>query len=158
MSDPTQVQLLMKSGAELPAARSVASRAIVKRGARRSAQNPAQALVDVVNAYARYRVVADQEQTKRQAIASRERVLLEEIRQRRELFLTCLERSFDEREAAFAQLFRALDVAIERSDGATMGAVLGQVVDLAKKSPFHSLSDLAAIQTALMDPSTNWSV
>lgn len=91
------------------------------------ALNPGQVIADVVGSYCRYRKVAAREQTKRHAIAAHERVTLDEIRLRRDLFLGYLERSFDERQEAFGKLFAALDAAVERGDSEALAATLEEL-------------------------------
>jgi len=101
--------------------------------------------------------VHEAETTKRAIIAARERALVEEIGARRDLFLTYLDRSFDERESTFEQLFRALDVALQQGPE-QVGLVLGSITALAAKSPFADLTDLDLVKQHLQDPDHEWTV
>jgi len=97
------------------------------------------------------------EVTKRQLIVSRERVLLEEIHAKREIFLTYLDRSFDERAVNFAKLFKALDEALA-NDTSQVGVILTQFTVLAAQSPFADLHDIEFVKEALKDPDHMWEV
>ena len=99
--------------------------------------------------------VHEAEVTKRAMIAAREHTLIEEIQARREVFLTYLDRSFDEREQTFAELFRALERAMS-SDSASVASVLGSITALAAKSPFADLCDIDLVKQNLADPNYLW--
>jgi hypothetical protein len=99
--------------------------------------------------------VHETEVTKRSVIAAREHTLIEEIHARRDLFLTYLDRSFDEREMNFTELFRALDRALA-SDSASVASVLASITALAAKSPFADLVDIDLVKQNLADPNYLW--
>lgn len=104
-----------------------------------------------------YAEVREVETTKRAQIEARKAVALAEIEARRELFITYLERSFDEREKNFAELFRALDAAM-KSDAGQVAEILGAITTLAASSPFKDLHDPVAVRNALDDPNHEWEV
>lgn len=97
------------------------------------------------------------ESTKREAIRARERALIEEIHARRDLFLTYLDRSFDERKTVFDGLFAALDKALS-DDPTQVANVLGAITALAAKSPFKDLVDIDLVKQNLADPDHEWTV
>lgn len=111
-------------------------------------------IVGAVNEWLR---VHEQETTKRELIRAQENVVISEIQARREIFLTYLDRSFDERERAFNELFRALDRAMT-DDPASVAAVLGSITALAAKSPFADLVDIDLVKTNLANPDHEWAV
>ena len=111
-------------------------------------------IVSAVNEWVR---VHETETTKRELIRAQENVVITEIQARRELFLTYLDRSFDERERAFTELFRALDHAMA-NDPTSVAAVLGSITALAAKSPFADLVDIDLVKTNLANPDHEWAV
>jgi transposase len=116
------------------------------------------ALQKMVSAYKEYRIVAEQEATKREEIRNRRRLELKHIQLQRELLTRYLERSFDERRESFARLFTLADEALEQGDNAQLGQVLTSITQLAATSPFKSLSDVASARQALLDPEQDWGV
>lgn len=97
------------------------------------------------------------ETTKRANIAAWERTTVEEIRAQREVLITYLNRSFDERAENFRRLFDSLDTAIaDRSD--KVAEVLGAITALAMKGPFADLKDVGTATRALKDPDHEWEI
>jgi hypothetical protein len=111
-------------------------------------------IVGAVNEWVR---VHETETTKRELIRAKENVVVTEIQARRELFLTYLDRSFDERERAFNELFRALDRAMA-SDPTAVAGILGSITALASKNPFADLVDIDLVKTNLANPDHEWAV
>ena len=101
--------------------------------------------------------VHEEETTKRELIRAQENIVVTEIQARRELFLTYLDRSFDERERAFNELFRALDRAMDNDPG-SVAAILGSITSLAAKSPFADLVDIDLVKSNLANPDHEWAV
>ncbi len=97
------------------------------------------------------------ERTKRTAIAAQEAVALAEIAAKRDVFLTYLNCSFDERKIAFAHLFETLDRALAMGS-ADLGPILGAITALAAKSPFADLHDIEMVKESLADPDHEWVV
>lgn len=104
-----------------------------------------------------YLVVREVEQTKRDTIEATKQVALAEIHARTELFLTYLDKSFDEREDNFAKLFAALDKAMGAGVG-NVAEILGAITTLAASSPFKDLRDPVQVRAALEDPNHEWDV
>jgi hypothetical protein len=117
-----------------------------------------EALQKMVGAYTEYRIVAEQETTKRREIRQRGKAELQRIQAERELLMRYLERSFDERRENFARLFTLADEALERGDTAQLGQVLTSITQLAATSPFKSLGDVASARQALLDSEQDWDV
>lgn len=118
----------------------------------------ATALVDqIVGAVNEWVQIHETETTKRELIRAQENRVIAEIQARRELFITYLDRSFDERERAFNELFRALDRAMDSEPSAVAG-ILGSITTLAAKSPFADLVDIDLVKTNLANPGHEWEV
>jgi hypothetical protein len=102
-----------------------------------------------------YRECANTEQvenTKRAEIRSNERVTLKEIAAKREILMTYLERTFDERRENFAQLFETLDYAIQNGKTELSASTLNSITELGKSSPFKDLASISAMREMLDDP------
>lgn len=94
-------------------------------------------------------VCLQEQQTRRQEIAAREAVALTELRDRRALLERYLERSFDERQAAFEELFHRVDRAMDLRDTAALQQIMTAITALACQSPFRDLVSLEATRDAL---------
>lgn len=101
--------------------------------------------------------VHEEESTKRTAIQAHADVRIAEIHSRRDLFLTHLDRSFDERQRLFDDLFRQLDQAMS-GNPAAVPTILATISTLAHKSPFADLHDPIALRQKLDDPDAEWTV
>ena len=99
----------------------------------------------IVKAYADWRKIAKEEETKRQRISAEERMVIHQINAQRDILMAYLERSFDERRENFQQFFEILDRAIDKGDTANVAATLSSIVELAQSSPFK---DIASVQAA----------
>lgn len=118
--------------------------------------DPLFCLQQIVDSYSRYQEIAQQEQTKRRNIVAWEKTTIEEIHSNREILITYLERSFDERAENFKQLFQCLDQAMNSGNNQQFAIVLESIVDIAKSSPFKDLASLSSVQKALDDPNHCW--
>lgn len=101
--------------------------------------------------------VHEEETTKRAQIEAYSEVKMAEIHARRDLFLTYLDKTFDEREKNFEELFARLDVALANKPDA-VGVILSSITTLALKSPFADLHDPVALRQKLDDPAAEWEV
>lgn len=119
--------------------------------------DPMLAFREVLKAADEWVRVHEEEATKRTAILAARDVTLAEIHAKRELFMSYLERSFDERREMFAGLFARLDVAMAQGSG-DVEAILGAINELAAKSPFADLRDISMVKSALVDPDHEWVV
>jgi hypothetical protein len=108
--------------------------------------DPLETLKTVVNGYTDYLKFAEQEKTKRREIKANERVKLDEIRAKRGIIMSYLEKSFDERKDNFGKLFKLLDAAFEKDNSEAMGNILNSIVDLATSSPFKDLASISSVR------------
>ncbi|WP_310410036.1 hypothetical protein [Chamaesiphon sp. OTE_8_metabat_110] len=111
---------------------------------------------DVVQAWTEYLKITEEEKTKRSEIEAWENITLAEIQAKRDFLINYLDRSFDERAKNFQSLFQKIDRAMSSDDNQQLGLALNAIVDLAKSSPFHDLSNLSIVQAALDDPEYVW--
>jgi ribonucleotide reductase alpha subunit len=118
--------------------------------------NPAECLQQVVSAYTEYKIIAEQEKTKRRDIDAWEKTTIAEINAQRELLMAYLDRSFDERAENFRALFAVVDSAIASGNNDQLALTLNTITEIAKSSPFKELSNLASVRAALDDPNHEW--
>ncbi len=112
---------------------------------------------EIVAAVGEWVQTVEQERTKRADIAAKEAVTLAAIAADRDVLLTYLDRSFDERKDNFKQLFTALDDAI-RNNHAVVADILGAITTLAVRSPFADLADAPSVLARLNDKDSEWAV
>jgi ribonucleotide reductase alpha subunit len=118
--------------------------------------NPAECLQQIVSAYTEYKIIAEQEQTKRREIEACEKVTIAKINAQRDLLMAYLNRSFDERAENFRHLFCVVDRAIAADNNDQLALALHSITELAKSSPFKELANLASVRAALDDPDHEW--
>lgn len=123
-----------------------------------AAIDPDVALNTIITSYLEYKQVVAQEKTKREQIRAWRDVELERIRAQEELFLTYLDRVFDERRANFAKFFEVLDHAIETENVGVITATLDSITTLAKTSPFKDIATVVQVREALEDPDGTFSL
>lgn len=90
------------------------------------------------------------ESTKREEIRARRDILIEKIRQERDVMLQYLADRAAAQADTLNQLFSRLDTALEAGDAALISPILNSIVDTVKASP---LGDLATFQQRLEDDS-----
>jgi ribonucleotide reductase alpha subunit len=118
--------------------------------------NPAECLQQIVSAYTEYKIIAEQEQTKRREIEAWEKLTIAKINAQRDLLMAYLNRSFDERAENFRHLFCVVDRAIAADNNDQLALALHSITELAKSSPFKELANLASVRAALDDPDHEW--
>jgi ribonucleotide reductase alpha subunit len=118
--------------------------------------NPAECLQQILSAYTEYKIIAEQEQTKRRQIQAWEKVTIAKINAQRDLLMAYLNRSFDERADNFRHLFCVVDRAIAADNNDQLALALHSITELAKSSPFKELANLASVRAALDDPDHEW--
>lgn len=111
---------------------------------------------DVVEAYTEYKIVAEQEQTKRRGIEAWEKATIADIQAKRDALINYLECSFDERANNFKFLFKKVDEAIAIGDNNQLALAMTSITEIAKSSPFKDLADLTSVRAALDDPDHEW--
>lgn len=115
-----------------------------------------QSLRAIVEAYAEYKIVAEQERTKRRDIEAWEKTTIAQIQAQRDVLIKYLERAFDERSENFRFLFAKVDRAIVDGDNDQLTLALHSITEIAKTSPFKDLADLTSVRVALDDPNHEW--
>jgi hypothetical protein len=110
----------------------------------------------LLQTYAQYVEVREQEKTKREAIASREKIVLEEIEKRHHFMMKYLEKSFDERAKNFQQIFKSIDTALDKDDLNSLSLLLNSLTELAKTCPIKALASIDQARSALEDPDHTW--
>ncbi len=118
--------------------------------------NPAECLQQIVSAYTEYKIIAQQEQTKRREIEAWEKVTIAKINAQRDLLMAYLNNSFDERAENFRCLFSVVDRAIAVNNNNQLALALDSITELAKSNPFKELANLASVRAALDDPDHEW--
>jgi hypothetical protein len=96
------------------------------------------------------------QRTEQERLQMNAQVEIERVHAIRDVMLSYLDRSFDERRQNFDALFTRLDVAMAQGDVDVVAKTLDAVVDLAKTSPFKDLADVAKARAALRDKSVEW--
>ncbi len=111
---------------------------------------------DVIEAYTEYKIVAEQEHTKRRGIEAWEKATIADIQAKRDALIEYLECSFDERAKNFKFLFEKVDEAIAIGDNNQLALAMTSITEIAKSSPFKDLANLTSVRTALDDPDYEW--
>ena len=120
--------------------------------------NAAEVVMQLVTAYTDWKKIAKEEGTKRHEISSEERKAIHQINVQRDLLMTHLERSFDERRENFRQFFDSLDRAIGKGDTVTVAATLASIVELAQSSPFKDIASVQAVREVIADQDTVYEI
>ena len=118
--------------------------------------NPAESLEQMVSAYTEYLTIAEQEKTKRRDIEAWEKEAITRINAQRDLLMTYLEHSFDERAENFSALFGLVDNALSEGDNEQLALALNSITEIAKSSPFSELANLTSVRAALNNPDHVW--
>ncbi|NHC33238.1 hypothetical protein [Scytonema millei] len=118
--------------------------------------NLLESLQQVVSAYTEYKIIAEQEQTKRREIEAWEQETIARINAQRDVLIEYLDRSFDERAENFRALFKVVDRAITTGNNEQLAVALHSITEIAKSSPFKELANLTSVRAALDDPNREW--
>ncbi|MEP0760890.1 hypothetical protein [Coleofasciculus sp. FACHB-T130] len=114
-------------------------------------------LQKIVSGYTEYKIIAEQEQTKRCEIEAWEKETIANINAQRDVLMAYLDRSFDERAENFRALFGVVDLAITTGNNEQLALALNSITEIAKSSPFKDIANLASVKAALNDPNHEWS-
>ncbi|RJF75566.1 hypothetical protein D3875_00520 [Deinococcus cavernae] len=104
--------------------------------------NPLLSLQMITQAAVEMHRTADEEATKRAEIDANRTAALARIEATRYLIEQYMSRTFDERKSTLDRLFDALGTAQEQGDNDTTGALLHNIVEIVKSSPFKDLAEL----------------
>ncbi|TVS19721.1 MAG: hypothetical protein EA417_00120 [Gammaproteobacteria bacterium] len=116
----------------------------------------ARAVLDqMVAAVQQWQHTVETEHTKRTAITAHEQKWLAAIETDRQVLLTYLDRSFDERADNFCRLFDSLDQAMT-TETTQVGDILSAITTLAMTNPFSELRDVATVTANLHDKDHEW--
>jgi hypothetical protein len=96
------------------------------------------------------------QKTKRKEIEAQRDIIVEKIHSQKEIILSYLEKSFDERKENFAKLFTVVDSAIANNNMQELALGLDSINKLADSSPFKALASLEGTKLALEDKNTEW--
>jgi hypothetical protein len=96
------------------------------------------------------------QKTKRKQIEADRDIIVEKIKSHKELLLSYLEKSFDERKDNFAKLFSVVDGAIENNNMQQLALGLDSINKLADSSPFKALASIEDTRLALEDKNQEW--
>jgi hypothetical protein len=118
--------------------------------------NPGECLQQMVSTYTDYLKIAEQEKTKRREIEAWEKEAIAKINTQRDLLITYLDRSFDERAENFRALFNVVDKAMSSGNNEQLALTLNEITEIAKSSPFKELANLTSVRAALDDPDHEW--
>ena len=98
------------------------------------------------------------QKTKRTEIRALTEVRIKEIDSMRDLILTYLDKTFDERSKIFAKQFECVDKALVNGDANLLAISLNSITDLAKSSPFKALADIKIVQKQLAANNTTFDI
>ncbi|GAA6623115.1 hypothetical protein [Scytonema sp. NUACC26] len=121
-----------------------------------SGGSAAECLRDIIQAYTEYKIVAEEEQTKRRGIEACEKTTITQINARRDALVKYLEHSFDERAKNFSFFFEKVERALAEGDNNQLALALHSITEITKSSPFKDLADLTSVRAALDDPDHEW--
>jgi hypothetical protein len=96
------------------------------------------------------------QKTKRKEIEVKRDIIVEKIKSHKEILLSYLEKSFDERKDNFTHLFSIVDNAIENNNIQQLALGLDSINKLADSSPFKALASLENTKLALEDKNQEW--
>ena len=89
------------------------------------------------------------QKTKRAEIRAQAATRIKEIDAMRDVIMTYLDKTFDERSKIFAKQFECVDKALADGDANLLAISLNSITDLAKSSPFKALADMGNVQKQL---------
>ncbi|MEM9925434.1 MAG: hypothetical protein AAF915_17050 [Cyanobacteria bacterium P01_D01_bin.50] len=118
--------------------------------------NPVESVEKMVSAYTEYLTIAELERTKRRDIEAWEKEAITRINAQRDLLMSYLDRSFDERAENFRALFGVVDNALVSGDNEQLAFALNSITEIAKSSPFKEFANLNNVRAALNDPNHVW--
>ena len=96
----------------------------------------------------------DTNKTEREKIRAEKEVTLKKIEAARDIILSFLDKSFDERATVFKKNFEAMDAAIQNNDMKALAITVQSVNYLAAQSPFAALLDAQKVRQSLIGNDT----
>ena len=107
-------------------------------------------LNDLYNKYVTLQEVKESNKTERKRIQDDKEKALAQIKATKDVFMTYLNRSFDERAMIFKKDFEAIDTAIANNNMEALAITVQSVNTLAAQSPFKALVDLTQVKRNLL--------
>ena len=105
-----------------------------------------------------YLLIVETERTKRLEIKSSYQAEVKRIDALRDVFETFLDRSFEERQKNFEELFRIIRKSMEKNDLHTLEITLAAAVEIAKVSPLAEARSLGAFREAMNNPDHEFTI
>jgi len=105
-----------------------------------------------------YLSIVETERTKRLEIKSSYQAEVKRIDALRGVFETFLDRSFEERQSNFEELFRVIRKSMEKNDLHTLEITLAAAVEIAKVSPLAEAESLGAFREAMNNPDHEFTI
>jgi molybdenum cofactor biosynthesis enzyme MoaA len=96
------------------------------------------------------------ENTRREFLRSLRDAEVARIRASQETVRDYLDKAYTERRETHQQMFARLDAALASGDPATVQAVVGGIVDIARSSPLADVGAIIDLKRAMGDPNTVW--
>ncbi|PIQ08219.1 MAG: hypothetical protein COW71_13105 [Ignavibacteriales bacterium CG18_big_fil_WC_8_21_14_2_50_31_20] len=100
---------------------------------------------EVTSAIKEYSIIVQEEKTKRVAIKSQRDYLIEEIKSKKEIILTYLEKSYDERASILKKQFEIVDKAIDSNNIEMLQVGLGAVIKVLENSPLSDFNEFKSL-------------
>jgi len=107
-------------------------------------------LNDLYNKYVTLQEVKEANKTERKRIQDDKEKALAQIKATKDVLMTYLNRSFDERAMIFKKDFEAIDTAIANNNMEALAITVQSVNTLAAQSPFKALVDLTQVKRNLL--------
>ncbi len=121
--------------------------------------NPAEAaavLKNLITMAGEVSKFTETQKTERKKIEAERDEQLHKIAAQKEIMLSYLDKTFDERRENFAKFFNVVDIAIANNNMEMLSQSLQGITTLAAMSPFKSLADINSTQKALNDQNHVW--
>ena len=99
-----------------------------------------------------------EQETRREEIRAMRDVAIARIQAIQQCIQSYMERTFDERSAAFAKQFECVDAALKSGDNDMLALSLNSINNLATSSPFKNLANINQIQESLSSSDTEWDI
>lgn len=94
------------------------------------------------------------QKSRRAEIQAEAKVRIAEIDAMKDVIMTYLNKTFDERSKIFAKQFECVDKALAEGDVNFLAVSLNSITELAKSSPFKALTDINVVQKQLSNKNT----
>ncbi len=108
--------------------------------------NPMETINQLYSMYSEYKQVVQHEKTVRDGIEADKKVSIERIQAQRDIIMTYLDKSFDERKDNFKKFFDVLDNALEKEQIDIVVKTLDSITVLAKSSPFKDIASIVQVK------------